>query len=248
MLRFFLLGIILLLGPVAVQASSSLDNARKAAALVGPDTWTRVLKIENTARPSRYPRTVHALVFEFGGLLWFYADVDGTQSFSLHLDDLAAEKADFAPLLRAIEPGFTAYTELPATDAELSAARIGELPNGCFIDCVAALRASVNRGDLIVRARLLSFYGRVDKAPFGHTVLAYETSAGAFVLDPQANGSPAWLSRRLPDDPWTVAAAARPDASVTVARWVPTKVPRPFAVAAVSDLQAPRMDGRRTIQ
>ena len=45
---------------------------------------------------------LHALVFELAGMLWFYTAEDGTQSFSLRIDRLDAEKADFGPMLRDI--------------------------------------------------------------------------------------------------------------------------------------------------
>ena len=89
---------------------ADLTNARSAQAILGADVWSQVIRIENTGSTKKYPRTVHALVFEVAGILWFYQDGEGTQSFSLHRGRLEAEKADFAPLLADIHPGFTRWT------------------------------------------------------------------------------------------------------------------------------------------
>ncbi len=240
MLRFVLRLWICLLLPVGTRAASSLEHARTAAEMVGAETWSRVLKIENTRKHGSYPATVYALVFEFGGILWFYTDTDGTQSFSLCFGGLAAEKADFAPLLRAIEPGFARYVVVPADATRPGRRAREELPNGCFIESVASLRQRVARGDLIVRARLLSFYGEARGKRFGHTVLAYETPSGAFVVDPQADGAPVRVSRQLPEEARVVAQAARPEVRVTSARWVPTDMPKPPRRVAANDPQRSR--------
>jgi len=144
--------------------------------------WARVLRVENNNPRSQYPRTVYATVFEFAGLLWFYTETDGTQSFSLHRGMLAGEKADFRPLLRDIDPGFAAFEVLPDSDP-LFARSAEALPNGCFIESVAALHASLERGERIQGAALLSYYIESGGRMHGHTVLAYETPAGLRVVD-----------------------------------------------------------------
>src|SRR5438128_6171915 len=98
--------VLTVLAAAVARGDSSLDFARRAQALLGPDTWSEVIQIGNASLSSTYPKKLHALVFEFAGLLWFYTDCDGTQSFSLRKNRLAEEKADFAPLLRDIDPGF----------------------------------------------------------------------------------------------------------------------------------------------
>ena len=70
---------------------ADLTNARSAQAILGADVWSQVIRIENTGSTKKYPRTVHALVFEVAGILWFYQDGEGTQSFSLHRGRLEAE-------------------------------------------------------------------------------------------------------------------------------------------------------------
>ena len=165
----------------ALRADDSLDHARQAQALLGPDVWSQVIRIENAARFNRYPRIVHALVFELAGVLWFYADVEGTQSFSLHRGLLAEEKADFAPLLRAIDRGFVGWTVV-ASGVQASASGAA-LRNGCFIESVVALRDRLRRGGETVRPQLLSYYADTSLGGQGHTVLAYETGGRVEVID-----------------------------------------------------------------
>ena len=152
--------------------------------LLGPEMWSRVIRIENEARPGRYPRTLHALVFELAGILWFYTDTDGTQSFSLHAGRLAEEKADFSPLLRDIEPGFVRWRVVPAGDLPSRSAAGRTLRNGCFIESVAALLKRRARGEPLERPRLLSFYAHTHAGRLGHTVLAYGHGDVVEIFDP----------------------------------------------------------------
>ncbi len=168
-----------------LRAATPLENARRAQALLGAGVWSQVIEIENAAGGARYPAVVHALVFEFAGILWFYTDADGTQSFSLHRGRLAAEKADFAPLLREIDPGFGRWTVLPsAPAASVALAELEPLTNGCFIESVVALRARVAAGRPIRAPRLLSYYLNDGTARIGHTVLAYEVGGHVEIFDP----------------------------------------------------------------
>jgi hypothetical protein len=221
--RHLLLTLLLIASPLL--GSSALEHARQARAMIGLEHWARVIRIENTSRRSVYPREVYALVFELGGVLWFYTDVNGTQSFSLHLNNLAEEKADFAPLLRDIEPGFAACTEVPDDEATSSARANGPLPNGCFIESYAALRERAKRGELILKARLLAFYVMRAGHPLGHTVLTYETPEGVFVIDSLGSGEPVVVARATADDPRALAHALRPDLKIARARWAPLATP-----------------------
>jgi hypothetical protein len=160
--------------------------------------------VENVAEKSLYPPVVFALVFEAGSILWFYTDTEGTQSFSLHRDNLAAEKADFSQLLTAIEPGFQRYSileDMPAVKNEL----IGPLPNGCLIESVASVQWLIDRGETIDRANLVSFYFELDGERKGHTVLAYENEAGAFLVDPTPRPRRIHVGEKLPDNPLVLA-------------------------------------------
>ena len=171
---------LLLIGAATLWADDSLTHARQAQALLGPDVWSQVISVENTAPRSPYPRTLHALVFELEGMLWFYTDTDGTQSFSLQRGRLAEEKADFGPLLRDIEPGFTRWSAVPEATGAAESPRVS-LPNGCFIQSVAATRTL---GAGANHLRLLSYYVQTPSGLHGHTVLAYSVRGRLEVFDP----------------------------------------------------------------
>ena len=183
--RLLPLAVLFLVVP-ALRANPSLDHARQAQALLGPEVWSQVVRIENAAPSARYPRVVHALVFEVAGVLWFYTDTEGTQSFSLHRGRLAPEKADFAPLLRDISPGFMSWTVVAGRLA--APAAHGTVPNGCFIASIAALRDRLLRGGEVVRPQLLSYYVTTATGLAGHTVLAYETRNRVEIVDSGGSG------------------------------------------------------------
>ncbi len=204
----FLLGLVLF--TALLRAATPLENARRAQALLGDGVWSQVIEIENAKGGASYPATVHALVFEFEGILWFYTDADGTQSFSLHRGRLAAEKADFAPLLREIEPGFGRWTVLPslAPVTTVSAGATTEpLRNGCFIESVAAWRVRLAEGRPIRAARLLSYYINDRTGRIGHTVLAYEAEGRVEIFDPGRPGARFSFPLRAAREPLALAQA-----------------------------------------
>lgn len=163
----------------ASAGDKSLEFARRAQALLGPDVWSQVIRVENDERTARYGRNVHALVFEFADVLWFYTSSEGTQSFSLYKGRLAEEKADFAPLLREIHPGFKKWKVVEGAAATPD----GDLLNGCFIESMVALRERLLRGGEAVRPQLLSYYVHTSEGQIGHTVLAYEVGGRIEVID-----------------------------------------------------------------
>jgi hypothetical protein len=195
---FFSLVLALLITAAVARAESSLAAVRLARQMLGNQSWTRVIRVENESRSRRYPKVVYALVFELAGLLWFYAPEDGTQSFSLHRDQLDVEKADFGPLLRDIEPGFRHWAIVPG-EAESSAPSV-QLPNGCFIESVCALRNRVAQGLETLRPRLLFYYFAPEARKPGHTVLMFETKDGARIIDPSDNHEEL-LAARFAADP-----------------------------------------------
>ncbi len=169
----------------ALHADTSLDAslryARGAAEKLGPRIWKRVIAVENADAAGRYPRTFAAVVFETGGILWFYTPTDGTQSLSLSRGRVRADEENLGPLLRAIDPGFgrwrfEAEGEGPAPDAEP--------PNACFIESLELLRREAAAGTDLGQARLLSYYVRLPDGLRGHTVLYLEDRAGPLVIDP----------------------------------------------------------------
>lgn len=168
---------------VLAGESPDLTNARRAQAILGADVWSQVIRIENTGHTAKYPRTVHALVFEVAGILWFYHDGEGTQSFSLRRGRLEAEKADFAPLLADIHAGFTRWTVVPSTEP-VTVGAPGSLRNGCFVESIANLRDRVVNGGVADRPKLLSYYCGSARIRPGHTVLTFETNDGVVAIDP----------------------------------------------------------------
>jgi hypothetical protein len=213
----------------SLAADESLRNARRAQALLGPMVWSQIIQIENTAQNSPYPGKLHALVFELEGLLWFYSDADGTQSFSLHRGRLAEEKADFAPLLREIDPGFIRWSAVPTgSTANLAASSEGDLRNGCFIESYAILRRLVARGEPVTEPRLLSYYARVGGQSRGHTVLTYSVYGYVVVIDPLRPDKQRGFSPRLAETPRQLARALLGPGLID-ARVLPLALPRPAA-------------------
>ena len=177
---------------------TSLENARRAQTLLGADVWSQVIRVENSGSTARYPRTVHALVFELVGILWFYTDVDGTQSFSTHRGRLDQDKSDFAPLLADISPGFKNWTEVPA-DLAVRVPNDEPLLNGCFVESVANLRQRLLVGDDVRSPQLLSYYANGGRTA-GHTVLTYQTADGVKVIDPVDPKRPRLFAGKLARD------------------------------------------------
>lgn len=238
--------LLLVLLTVPLRARTDLDHARHARALLGPATWSQIIRIENDGRHSPYPRVVHALVFELAGLLWFYADVNGTQSFSLHRNRLAWEKEHFGPLLRDIEPGFQRWSVV--ADPAAGWRDDGEpLRNGCFIDSVALLRDRLGRGGPPIRnPRLLSYYAQAVSGLKGHTVLAYEVATGLEIMDPAAPHRATLFPPALGADPLALA-RAHDGARVVSARTIPLPPPaeatRPPAPSIATSLHNSRNFG-----
>jgi len=201
---------------------ASLADARRAQAKLGPEIWSQVIRIENDARSNRYPRVLHALVFELADILWFYTDSDGTQSLSLHRGRLAEEKSDLAPLLHAIEPGFARWS-LVSDDTPVPSPARGELPNGCLIESVAALRSRLEHGKITQNARLLSYYIDTAEGRFGHTVLTYATERSLEVIDPERPGHAERFPISLGGDALQLARAVDSD-RVAAAHWVPVSL------------------------
>jgi hypothetical protein len=200
----FRLALALTVTAAGVRADTSLDNAQLAQEMLGAETWSRIIRIENVGRTNRYPRTLHALVFEAAGVLWFYSSCDGTQSFSLHLNQLDSEKANFGPLLKDIEPGFARWVVIPSQPPSRRP-QAGKLANGCFIESLAAFRSELAVGRPIVRARLLSYYAAPSVNRPGHTVLLLESGDDVHVIDPRKPATTLKFSRTLADDPLRLA-------------------------------------------
>lgn len=220
-LRFVFVFAVAGLFAASLRADESLLHARRAQTLLGSDIWSQVIRIENRARQSRYPRQLHALVFELAGILWFYTETDGTQSFSLHRGRLEQEKADFAPLLRDIEPGFATWR---VVDAGAEAIEPGILPNGCFIESVGALRARLVAGEPVENPQLLSYYAQTAGGVNGHTVLTYRIAGEVEVIDSAQADKVFRFPAALAADPVALARALE-GPGVATARLLALQVP-----------------------
>lgn len=204
------------------KSTAALAHARQAQAMLGADVWSQVIRVENDGKAKHYPRVVYALVFELADILWFYTDTDGTQSFSQHRGMLAEEKANYAPLLRGIDPGFAKWTVVDdrtplATDA-------APIPNGCFIESVVALRDRLLKGGEAVRPQLLSYYIETRSGLQGHTVLSYEANGVIEVVDSAQEGKRFTFSSALGTDALKLARSLR-GREVSAARLFPIDWP-----------------------
>ncbi len=206
------------------EPSAGLPDAAAARSMLGGETWARLVRIDN-AHPrgmwsrGSYPRTVYALVFELSGILWFYTDVDGTQSLSLTRGTLERDEADPGPLFRAIDPGFGAWTwvEEPPVPAGGSLRRP---PNACFVESVAALLRRLEVGDEAASPMLLSYYVDAQGRRLGHTVLVFGTAGGLSAIDPEVSDRPVNLPAGLGGDPRALSAYLR-GAPVAAVRTIP---------------------------
>jgi hypothetical protein len=223
-------------GIAGTSTPSGLQSARSAQSLLGPETWSRILQIENSNRSSPYPKTVYALVFQFAGILWFYTEADGTQSFSLYKNRVNEEKADLSVGLRAIEEGFTRFTVMPPAASATPSRK--ELPNGCFIESVVSGWKRFAAGEYILEARLLMYYPR--SKPSGHCVFVYRTDRGVFVIDSSEAGGPRRVASEWPSTP---VALARVVASSGSAAAINTARTLDFPLMVRDRCQAPLLAG-----
>lgn len=203
----------------------ALENVQHAQVLLGPEVWNRIIRIQPDDQRKNGIREIYALVFEYGGILWFYQPTEGTQSLSRQLGDLDHEKENLQPLLCAIDPHYSRFefvTELnPANTKKIR----GSLENGCFIESVAALRSRLMAGEPIQQARLLSYYQDMYGQMVGHTVLTYQTPNGAYVIDPQLGSKPTRIARELSEDAGRVARSLQLPYLLVRARWIDAPVP-----------------------
>jgi hypothetical protein len=206
------------------QGDGSIHYARQAAAMLGPTLWKRVLVIHNSSADGRYPRTLGAVVFEMGGILWFYTSTDGTQSLSLRRDRASEDEQDLGPLLTHIDSGFShwEYDSEAAGRDERGAAP----PNACFIQSIALLRHSLSMGVGAEHLKLLSYYVTYPTGMRGHTVLFLQSDRESTIIDPLMQRRPLPIRGANSGDPTSVANCIRHD--VTLARWVPI-APNDFA-------------------
>jgi hypothetical protein len=199
-----------------IGVDGSLDAVRRAQDLLDSHTWSEVVRIDNSAASSPYPRVVPALIFQLDSVLWFYTPTDGTQSLSRLLRHAEADKLDVGPLLAAIDKGFTRWTVLPRVSVPAPAR--GRIPNGCFIESIALLFQRMSYGIHIENPKLLSYYVSLPGGVRGHTVLQYTAAGRIQVVDPDRPKSTLRV-RANEDVPKSVADRIRGD--VASARHLP---------------------------
>jgi hypothetical protein len=213
--------------PAGVIPAVGLADAVAVRAMLGGDTWSRLVRIDNTGpRPtlkrSVYPRTVYAVVFELSGVLWFYTDADGTQSLSLTRGTVERDEADPGPLLHAIDPGFAGWSWVDVPAGPTASRRP---PNACFVESVAALYRRMSAGGVADSPRLLSYYVDTPGGRLGHTVLIFDTARGLSAVDSDESDRPVSVPFDLASDPRAMSAYLR-GGPVSAARTFPIVVPR----------------------
>lgn len=230
-----------------VGAAEPLDAVHHAQALLGPDTWTQVLEIENTNKRSAYPKRTYALVFELNRILWIYTPHDGTQSLSLTVNTVTRDRDALLPLLQAIEPGFVRITPLPPARRWMNAWS-EPLPNGCFVESVVAWRGEIQKGVPILQASLLMYYAKVNGQIHGHTVLAFETPEGVFVID-RINRRRERVSESWSSEPLTLARATAPDLrrKLSTARYLPLDEQGPLPARNPAHEMVAQETGKSTV-
>jgi hypothetical protein len=200
--------------------------------MLGPTLWKRVILIKNASSESHYPRTLGAVVFEMGGILWFYTSTDGTQSLSIRRGHAREDEQDLGPLLTHIDSGFS-HWEYDSGGAALDENGSAP-PNACFIQSIALLRHSLSMGVGAEHLRLLSYYVTYPTGMKGHTVLFLQSDRESTIIDPLAQRRPFLVRSANSGDPTSVANCIRHD--VALARWVPI---------APNDFVADRAEGGR---
>jgi hypothetical protein len=217
------------LARAGTASPDGLSDALAARSMLGADTWARVVRIDSSRphdilRRGPYPRTVYALVFELSGILWFYTDVDGTQSLSLTLNTVDRDRADPGPLFRAIDPGFTRWTWVDAPRLP-GGPPIRRPRNACFVESVAELNRRIASGGEAASPMLLSYYVDTPGGRLGHTVLLFRTSAGLTAIDADDSDRAIPIPGDLGADARALSAYLR-GGPVAAARTIPIAGPR----------------------
>jgi hypothetical protein len=196
---------------VGLGDDRSLVHVQRAQSLLANNTWTEVIRIENSAHSSPYPKVVYALVFQLNAALWFYTPADGTQSLSHFRGRAEADRHDLGPLLTSIDAGFGRWEIIP--EAPEARQRKLRLPNGCFIESMAVLFDRMAAGAEVRDPRLLSYYVNRPDGVRGHTVLQFEAGDRTLVIDPDRPARVIRIRYANANDPMSVVAQMRGDAA-----------------------------------
>ena len=217
----------------AASFRDSLSDARAAREMLGPSTWARIVKIDNSHprgewRYAVYPKTVYALIFEVSGILWLYTDAEGTESLSQTLGTVERDEANPGPLLRAIEPGIGAWEWVSETQGAPAVGK-GHPPNACMEESIQALNRRIALGGEAGYPQLLFYYVSIPGGLRGHTVLLFRTARGLSAIDPQVSPEPVSVPAGLEQNPRSISKYLRggPVESARTLALVPVPTERP---------------------
>jgi len=210
-MKFAPLSLIALALPLVTPLfAGSKESAFLARDLLGPDVWTRVVKIESDpAEDGRYPAEFHGLVIAFADILWFYNEYDGTQNLSTRRGQLAADRANLGQLLRSVDPALTGFAE--DNEPPPPGAMPQVLPNACFVACLKRWEALQQSQHPPKRARLIACFPPEIRQ--GHMILEYRRGMRRFIFDPDrpteqitipfwVSGNPLTIAKRALRERW----------------------------------------------
>jgi len=213
------------------RVEEGLADARAARSMLSPESWARIVKIDNSRargpwRYAVYPKTVYALVFELSGILWIYTDAEGTQSLSRTLGTVERDKADLGPLLRQIEPGIGSWAWVEDPLGTTVPASVHP-PMACVEESLRALDQRLALGRDTRTPQLLFYYVSTPSGRLGHTVLLFRTALGLAAVDPELSPEPVEVPRSLGNNLVSISEYLR-GAPVASARSLPiVPAPRP---------------------
>lgn len=215
-----LTSVALLLLLTAPAYAGSRESAFLAHDLLGPQVWSRVVRIENqapVAEPAAdpatptgpvstgpYPAEFYGLVIAYADILWFYTEFDGTQNLSSRRGQLAADRARLGELLREVDPRLLSVTE--ETERPPRSTLPDVLPNACFVSCLKHWQALAQAGRPPKQARLIACYPPHSRS--GHMILVYRRGLQRFVFDPDRPDQRIIIPFWSADDPLTIASRA----------------------------------------
>ena len=252
MARLLHAGLLLLSAAVALAGPTA--PVRVARALLGPEVWSRVLRIEHRRPDPGHPAVFEALAFAVEDRLWLYNPGEGTQSLSLYAGRLRRDEDDPTPLVREIMPDLIrcvdvttdgADPRLGAVPGRPAAGREAQLPFGCFIQCVLRLHA-LQSGDFPPdKAEILAYYVDTSVVRGGHAVLVYRRDSRTFVYDPDGGDRPTRLADPQPAAPLALARAICRWGTPVKAQVLALHAPAPSRPAIASLGMKPRGPGHR---
>lgn len=206
---------LLMLCIAAIRAAATVpsETAQAAAGILPDSVWSQVVEIQTEGRKGSYPATFHGVVFDFEEVLWLYTPYDGTQSLSHAFGAALKDRESLGELLRENVPGYKGHRVI---EKAVHKTAVLEVPNACFLRCVASYLAEALRAAEKPDAAFLCYYYSGRKA--GHTVLVYPNRNVCLVYDPSGDEQPAAVEGVRLDDPVRLAKRLNPSQSIASAR------------------------------